>query len=106
MTVVIEPKLVQEIEVPADATLLGLNTSGTGVVLLVGVPQGAGPVRRKAWVVPAGSDITVEAQNGEFLGTVVLLSGEQPVVVVVFVETQKQAIERATHRSGFRAPPV
>lgn len=102
LTVVVESKPVQEVELPADSTLLGIEPSGPNIILLVGVPEGAGPVRRKAWVTFAGQDLTVEAQNGECLGHLLLPAAAegQPAVAVVHVETQKYALERATHRSG------
>lgn len=104
LTVVVEPKPVQEVELPADSTLLGIEPSGNHVVILVGTPEGAGPVRRKAWVTFAGQDLSVEAQNGEFLGHLLLPAAPegQPAMAVVHVETQKYALERATHRGGSR----
>jgi hypothetical protein len=101
-TLVLEPKPVQEVEVPADSTMLGLQTSGTSIVLIIGVPGGSGPVRRKTWVTFGGQDLTVEAQNGECLGHVILPTAAdgQPAIAIVHIETQKYALERATHRGG------
>lgn len=102
-----------EIEVPADAIMLGVDMASDKLVFFVGVPDGSGAVKRKLWVVPQGQIITVEAGNGEFLGNVVMRGAapaeqnvEAPLFyAAVFIETQKQAIERATYRAGFRAPP-
>lgn len=105
LTLVVEPKGVQEVEIPADSTLLGMEPSGANVVLIVGAPGGSGPVRRKTWVTFAGQDLSVEAQNGEFLGHLLLPAAAEgaPAIAVVYVETQKYALERATHRGGGRS---
>lgn len=102
LTLVVKPEPVQEVEIPADATLLGMEPSGPSVVLIVGVPEGSGPVKRKVWVTFAGQDLSIEAQNGELIGNLLLPAAAegQPAIAVVYVETQKQALERATHRGG------
>lgn len=104
LTMTVEPKGLQEVEMPADSVLYGIDVSESGLVIILGVPEGAGPVRRKVWVVPSGHDVSVEGQNCEYLGHVKLLSTDGAVTLaVVFVETQKQAIERGAHRGGYRS---
>ena len=113
MSLPFEARQQQEIEVPADSSVLGLVQMGGMPALLVGVPEGSGPVRRKIWVITFNSDISIEAQNGDFVGEVMLSApatdpsaAPTAFLAVVFIETQKQAIERATHRGTFRAPPA
>jgi hypothetical protein len=102
-------KGLQEVAISADAVLLGADAAADGqtVTLIVGEPEGSGPVRRKLWMVAQGDVLPVEAQNGEFLGHTLLLDKAtgSSFYAVVFMETQKQAIERATYRAGFRPPP-
>lgn len=105
----VEVKALQEVSVSADAVLLGLEVVADGltVIIIIGEPEGSGPVRRKLWIVPQNDILPVEAQNGEFLGHAILRdkASDATFYAVVFMETQKQAIERATYRAGFRASP-
>lgn len=98
---VAEVKPVLVVEIPADSVLYGLSKSPP-FGLVVGVAEGSAPVKRRLWIVPVGGDLPVEAQNGDYLGEAYLPSDEpnKLVTVVAFVETQKQAIDRARHYGG------
>jgi hypothetical protein len=101
-----EVKQVSDIEVPADSSVFALSKSPPfGLVVLV--PEGSGPIKRRLWITGVGSDISAEAQHGDYLGEAYLPSsegGDKLVLVVAFIETQKQAIDRARHL-GHRAVP-
>lgn len=100
-----EVKPVSEVEIPADAVLFGLSKSPFG--LMAGVSEGSAPIKRKLWIVGLGGDVAVDAQHGDYLGDAYLPSVEEPsklVLVVAFIETQKQAIDRARHY-GHRPTP-
>lgn len=100
-----EVKPLIEAEIPADSMLLGLSkTAPFGLVL--GVSDGAASIKRRVWIVGVGSEVPLEAQHGECLGDAYLPSGQgdSVMLVVAFVETQKQAIDRVRH-SGYRATP-
>lgn len=96
-----------EIEISADATVFGVTsprgTVSEGLNLVLGVVEGAAPVKRMVWVVPVGSEISAEAQGGQCLGLLevyslsVLAGGMTAVVSVVFLETQVNAVERVRH---------
>lgn len=101
-----EVKPISEVEVPADSALFGLSKSPPfGVV--VGVPEGSAAIKRKLWIIGLGGDVPADAQHGEYLGEAYLPSAEgadKLVLVVAFMETQKQAIDRARH-FGHRVAP-
>jgi len=97
-----EVKPVMIVEVPADSVVYGLSKSAP-FGLVVGAAEGSAPIKRRLWIAGVGSDISVEAQNGEFLGEAYLPTAEEPgklLLVLGFVETQKQAIDRARHYGG------
>lgn len=101
-----EIKALTEVEVPADSSLFGLSKSPP-FGLVVGVPEGSNPIKRKLWMINQGGEIPADAQHGEYLGEAYLPSAEgsdKLVLVIAFMETQKQAIDRARH-FGFRAAP-
>ena len=97
-----EVKPVLVVEIPADSVVYGLSKSPP-FGLVVGAPEGSAPVKRRLWIVGVGGDLSVEAQNGEYLGDAYLPASDEPnkmIPVVAFVETQKQAIDRARHYGG------
>ena len=103
VTIPVEYASVREVEIVADSIIFGVEAVDGGVVLAVGSPDGGGtPVKRKIWMVATGLDITVEAQNGEFVNTVILpqqIEGKPARVLhAIFVENQDQAITRWQHR--------
>jgi hypothetical protein len=102
VTILVEYASVREVEILADSVIYGVEAVEGGVALAVGSPEGGTPVKRKIWMVATGLDITIEAQNGEFVNTIVLSQqlGDKTVRVLhaVFVENQEQAITRWQHR--------
>lgn len=106
----VETKTLQEVDVPADSAIWGLTDSAKSgqFGLVLGVPEGAATIKRKLWMCTVNTDVSVEAQNGEFVGRTYLSSSETntpPVLVLVFIEVQKAAIERARHFGG-RSPAL
>lgn len=106
----VETKTLQEVEVPADSHIFGVtDTAKSGQFgLVLGVPEGAASVRRKLWMCTVNAEVSIEAQNGDFIGETYLPATEQggaPVLVLVFIEAQKGAIERARH-FGSRQPAL
>ena len=103
----VEVKAIQEVEIWADSILLGLSkTAPFGLV--VASPEGSGMVKRKLWIAGVGGEFPVEAQNGDYLGDAYLPSAEDAnklVLLVAFVETQKQAIDRARHYGSRAVAP-
>lgn len=101
-----EVKNLSEVEIPADSSVLGLSKSPP-FGLVVAVPEGSAPIKRKLWLIGINGEVSADAQHGEYLGDAYLPSAEgsdKLVIVVAFIETQKQAIDRARH-FGFRAAP-
>jgi hypothetical protein len=97
-----EAKPVSLIEVPADSVVFGFSKSQP-FGLVVGAAEGSAPIKRRLWIIGVGGDISAEAQNGDFLGDAYLPMAEEPgnlVLVLGFIETQKQAIDRAKHYGG------
>jgi hypothetical protein len=97
---------VREVEILADSTIYGVQAVSGGFVLAVGSPEGSPPVKRKIWMIGTGMEVSVEAQNNDFIGTAISESTiegkEVKILYAVFVEKQEDALTRWQHRGNPR----
>lgn len=97
------PRDIPEVGVWADSAIYSLSASGETPFIMVGAPEGAQIVKRRFWKVCVGDEVPEGARAALPLGHVILMQTEDPAqpqarLVVVFLETQEQAVLRARHR--------